>query len=115
MSTEVIHAILFLSLIGWILIYFIWRVIDFKKELRRRDRERLEFLESLQHGVVFVERLQAERNNPFLPIRQQKTVTVLETRINKYGETWVKYREDGDNDILWYCPAQNFEKMYVKK
>ena len=114
MSTEVIHAILFSSLIGWLLIYFIWGLIDFKKELKRRDRERLEFLKSLQHGAVFVERLQAERNNPFLPIRQQKTVTVLETRISQYGETWVKYQIE-DDDGIGYCPAQNFDRLFEKK
>lgn len=113
MSTEVIHAILFLSLMGWLLIYFIWKQIDFMKELRRRDREWSEFLESLQHGAVFVERLQAERNNPFLPIRQQKTVTVLETRINQHGEIWVKYQIENDNEI-WYCPAQNFDRLFEK-
>ena len=113
MNTEVIHAIPFLFLMGWLLIYFIWNLIDSKKELRRRDRERSEFLESLQHGAVFVERLQAERDNPFLPIRQQKTVTVLETRINRYGEIWVKYQIE-DDDSIWYCPAKNFDRLFEK-
>lgn len=113
MSKEVIHAIPFLSLMVWLLIYFIWKLIDFKKELRRRDRELSEFLESLQHGAVFVERLQAERDNPFLPIRQQKTVTVLETRINQYGEIWVKYQIENDDEI-WYCTAHNFDRLFEK-
>lgn len=114
MSTEEIHGILFLFVIVFLLRDIVRLVIDFEKEFRRRVRKRLDFWESLKHGAVFVERLQTERDNPFLPIRHQETVRVLETRINQYGETWVKYQREGDNGI-WYCPAQDFDKLYVKK
>lgn len=50
----------------------------------------------------------------FCPSANKKTVTVLETRINQYGETWVKYQIE-DDDGIGYCPAQNFDRLFEKK
>lgn len=113
MSTEEIHGILFLFVIVYLLIYFVRSVIDFKKELRRRDRERSDFLESLQPGNVFVERDGSCWDNPFEEEYQPNTVRVIETRSNKYGDIWVKYQIDCSGDIL-SCSAQAFDGVFKK-
>lgn len=113
MNEDVLLAILYLFIAISLVAYSVYCFKEAKKEFRLRDERRVVFLESLKHGAVFVERLRPERDNPFLP-HQAKVVTVLETRINKYGETWVKYLEE-ENSAIWYCPAQNFDKLYVKQ
>ena len=113
MSTEEIHVILFLFVIVYLLIYFVWSVIDFKKELRRRAREMSVFLESLQPGNVFVERESSCWDNPFEEEYQPNTVRVIETRSNKYGDRWVKYQIDCSGEIL-SCSAQVFDGVFKK-
>lgn len=113
MNEDVLLAILYLFIAISLVAYSVYCFKEAKKEFRLRDERRVVFLETLKHGAIFAERLLPERDNPFLP-RQQKNVTVLETRINQYGETWVKYQEEG-NPVIWYCPAQNFDKLYVKQ
>ena len=113
MSEDVLLAILYIFMAVSLVVYAAYCFKEAKKAFRERDERRVDFLGSLKHGAVFVERLLPERDNPFLP-HQPRVVTVLETRINKYGETWVKYQEEG-NPAIWYCPAQNFDKLYVKQ
>ena len=113
MNGEFILLIIYAIVILALFYYFVYLIIESKKEFLSRDKRRKDFLGSLQHGSVFVERFIPERDNPFLP-SQQKHVRVIETRINGCGETWVKYQIE-DDDQIWYSPAQNFEKMYVKK
>lgn len=112
MNGEFILLIIYAIVILALFYYFVHLIIESKKEFLSRDKRRKDFLGSLQHGSIFVERSIPERDNPFL--RQDlKHVVVLETRVNKYGEIWVKYQIEND-DGIWYCPAQNFDRLFEK-
>lgn len=111
MSYEVIQVVLFGLVIVLIPLYFVWGMIDFKKELRKRNRAREDFLESLQPGVLFVLRKEPEIN-PF-KISEPEIVKILETRKNIDGEIWVLY-QNMKTEKTRSCHSNNFMLLYEK-
>ena len=85
-----------LELIVWIVIcaLILYALIDWKKEIKQTRTEYQKYLRSLIPGSMWIEREQFVSENPFKPYELQK-VKVIETRINHFGELWVRYMRQG--------------------
>lgn len=94
-----------LELIGWIVfyvfglgvcVYMLYTLIEWKKESEQIHIEYQKYLKSLIPGSIWVEREQHLPENPFFVESQNlEMVKIIETRMNHFGELWVRYMRQG--------------------
>lgn len=107
-----LHLILYLAFaIGFIgfIIHSVYSCYKFRKAERKEWED---FIKSLTPGSKW--KLDEEPNiNPFTKPSPCKIVTIIETRKNYYGDTWVRYsfeNSKGTNER----EASDFQELYSK-
>lgn len=112
-----------LESIGWVVffmsgivvcVYALYTLIKWKKEMEQlhieyqSHIEYRKYLKSLIPGSIWVEREQHLPENPF-ESQDLQVVKVIETRMNHFGELWVRYMQQGHSHE---ASAYDFGKVY---
>lgn len=109
-----------LGTIGWVVFFmscvvvYVYMLIKWKKEMEQlhieyqSHIEYRKYLKSLRPGSIWVERGQHLSENPF-ESQDLQVVKVIETRMNHFGELWVRYMQQGHS---LEASAYDFGKVY---
>lgn len=106
-----------LESIGWVVLfmfgivvetYILYILIEWKKEMKQANIEYQKYLKSLIPGSIWVEREQHLPENPF-ESQDLQVVKVIETRMNHFGELWVRYMQQGHSHE---ASAYDFGNVY---
>ena len=106
-----------LESIGWVVFfifgivicaYILYTLIEWKKEMEQARIEYQKYLKSLIPGSMWIEREQYFPENPF-ESQDLQMVKIIETRMNHFGELWVRYMWQGRQ---LEASAYDFGKMY---
>lgn len=106
-----------LESIGWVVLfmfgivvetYILYILIEWKREMKQANIEYQKYLKSLIPGSIWVEREQHLPENPF-ESQDLQVVKVIETRMNHFGELWVRYMRQGHS---LEDSAYDFGKVY---
>lgn len=106
-----------LESIGWVVLFMFYIVVDayilyilieWKKEMKQANIEYQKYLKSLIPGSIWVEREQHLPENPF-ESQDLQVVKVIETRMNRFGELWVRYKQ---RERVYEVSAYDFGNVY---
>lgn len=90
----IVWVVLFTSGLG-VCVYMLYTLIEWKMETDQARIEYQKYLKSLIPGSIWVEREQHLPENPFAKSQDLQVVKVIETRMNHFGELWVRYMRQG--------------------
>lgn len=86
-------VVFFVSVVAGVAVY-VYTFIKWKKEMDQAHIEYQKYIKSLIPGSIWVEREQHLPENPF-ESQDPQVVKVIETRMNHFGELWVRYVQQG--------------------
>ena len=109
----IVWVVLFVSGIAGIVVC-VYVLIKWKKETEQlhieyqSHIEYRKYLKSLRPGSIWVEREQYLPENPFKS-HELQVVKVIETRMNRFGELWVRYKQ---RERVYEVSAYDFGNVY---
>lgn len=103
----IVWVVLFISGIV-ICAYALYTLIEWKRESKQAQIEYQKYLKSLIPGSMWIEREQHLPENPF-ESQDLQVVKVIETRMNHFGELWVRYMQQGHSHE---ASAYDFGNVY---
>lgn len=103
----IVWVVLFISGIV-ICAYALYTLIEWKRELKQAQIEYQKYLKSLIPGSIWIKREQFVSENPFKSYESQKA-KVIETRMNQFGELWVRYMQ---RERVYEVSANDFGDVY---
>lgn len=103
----IVWVVLFTSGLG-VCVYMLYTLIEWKKETEQIHIEYQKYLKSLIPGSIWIEREQYFPENPF-ESQDLQVVKIIETRMNHFGELWVRYMWQGRS---LEASAYDFGKIY---
>lgn len=103
----IVWVVLFISGIV-ICAYALYTLIEWKRESKQAQIEYQKYLKSLIPGSMWIEREQYFPENPF-ESQDLEVVKIIETRMNHFGELWVRYMWQGRS---LEASAYDFGKIY---
>lgn len=103
----IVWVVLFISGIV-ICAYALYTLIEWKRELKQAQIEYQKYLKSLIPGSMWVKQEQYLPENPF-ESQDLQVVKVIETRMNHFGELWVRYMQ---RERVYEVSANDFGDVY---
>lgn len=103
----IVWVVLFISGIV-ICAYALYTLIEWKRELKQAQIEYQKYLKSLIPGSMWIEREQYFPENPF-ESQDLEVVKIIETRVNHFGELWVRYMQQ---ERVYEVSANDFGDVY---
>lgn len=103
----IVWVVLFISGIV-ICAYALYTLIEWKRESKQAQIEYQKYLKSLIPGSIWVVQEQYLPENPFKS-HELQVVKVIETRMNRFGELWVRYKQ---RERVYEVSAYDFGNVY---